>query len=141
MKIEVVTNTEMLAQALLIRKKVFVKEQNVPLEIEIDEFEESATHFLVINDNNMPIATSRMRNVKGKAKIERVCVLAEYRQLHIGKKLMQFMEKIAIKNQFKVLVLSAQIQAVQFYQKLGYKVCSGIFFDAGIEHCKMEKQL
>ena len=96
-------------------------------------------------EKNLPLSdkvtTVVIENIEGKAKIERVCVLAEYRQLHIGKKLMQFMEKIAIKNQFKVLVLSAQIQAVRFYQKLGYKVCSGIFFDSGIEHCKMEKQL
>lgn len=75
MKIKIINNNvEMLEQAFLIRKKVFVDEQNVPLAEEIDEFEEMATHFLVFSDNNIPIATSRMRNVAGKAKIERVCV-------------------------------------------------------------------
>lgn len=142
MRIEIIdNNVEMLEQAFLIRKKVFVDEQNVPLDEEIDEFEERATHFLVFSDNNIPIATSRMRNVGGKAKIERVCVLAEYRKLHIGKKLMEFMEKLAVKNKFKAIILYAQNQALNFYKSLGYQVCSEQFLDAGIKHCKMEKKI
>lgn len=141
MKIKIINNVTMLEQAFLIRKKVFVDEQNVPLAEEIDEFEEMATHFLVFSDNNIPIATSRMRNVAGKAKIERVCVLAEYRKFHIGKKLMEFMEKLAIENNFKVIILCAQIQALNFYKSLGYQVCSVPFLDAGIKHLKMEKKI
>lgn len=143
MKIEIVNNNnlEMLEQAFVIRKKVFVDEQNVPFDEEIDEFEKIATHFLVFNNDNMPIATSRMRTVDGKAKIERVCVLLEYRKLHIGKKLMVFMEKIAMANKFKVIILFAQIQALNFYKSLGYEVCSEQFLDGGIKHCQMEKKI
>ncbi|WP_425381498.1 GNAT family N-acetyltransferase [Spiroplasma endosymbiont of Polydrusus pterygomalis] len=83
-----------------------------------------------------------MRNVAGKAKIERVCVLAEYRKFHIGKKLMEFMEKLAIENNFKVIILCVQIQALNFYKSLGYQVCSVPFLDAGIKHLiKMEKKI
>lgn len=141
MKIEIINNVEMLEQAFLIRKKVFVDEQNVPLAEEIDEFEEIATHFLVFSDNNIPIATSIMRNVDGKAKIERVCVLSEYRKLHIGKTLMEFMEKVAAENKFKVIILCAQLQALNFYKSLGYQVCSEEFLDGGIKHHKMEKKI
>lgn len=141
MKIEIVNNIEMLEQAFLIRKKVFVNEQKVPFEEEIDQFEDVSTHFLVFDDNNKPIATSRMRKVEDIVKIERVCILQEYRKLGIGKKLMEFMEKVAIKNQFKVISLHAQIKALNFYKNLGYKVCSEIFLDAGIKHCKMEKKI
>lgn len=69
------------------------------------------------------------------------CVLAEYRKLHIGKKLMEFMEKLAIKNNFKVIILCAQIQSLNFYKSLGYQVCSVPFLDAGIKHCKMKKKI
>ncbi|WP_342266963.1 GNAT family N-acetyltransferase [Spiroplasma endosymbiont of Villa modesta] len=85
MKIEIVNNIEMLEQAFLIRKKVFVNEQNVPFEEEIDQFEDVSIHFLVFDNNNKPIATSRMRKVEDIVKIERVCILQEYRKLGIGK--------------------------------------------------------
>ncbi|WP_338962129.1 MULTISPECIES: GNAT family N-acetyltransferase [unclassified Spiroplasma] len=141
MKIEIVNNIEILEQAFLIRKKVFVNEQKVPFEEEIDQFEDVSIHFLVFDDNDKPIATSRMRKVEDIVKIERMCILQEYRRLGIGKKLMEFMEKVAIKNQFKVISLYAQIQALNFYKNLGYKVWSEIFLDAGIKHCKMEKKI
>lgn len=103
MKIEIVNNIEILEQAFLIRKKVFVNEQKVPFEEEIDQFEDVSIHFLVFDDNNKLIATSRMQKVEDIVKIERVCILQEYRKLGIGKKLMEFMEKVTIKNQFKVI--------------------------------------
>lgn len=141
MKIQIVTNIEMLEQVFLIRTKVFINEQNVPFAEEIDEFEDTAIHFLVVDDNNEPIAASRMRDVAGKAKIERVCVLPEYRQQHVGKKLMEFIEKVAVAKKFKVIIVDAQMQALNFYKKLGYNVCSEVFLDAGIKHCRMEKKI
>ncbi|WP_342252965.1 hypothetical protein [Spiroplasma endosymbiont of Zeiraphera isertana] len=49
MKIEIVNNIEMLEQAFLIRKKVFVNEQKVSFEEEIDQFEDVSTNFLVFD--------------------------------------------------------------------------------------------
>lgn len=141
MKIKIVNDMVMLEQVFLIRKKVFVEEQNVPLNEEIDEFEDDSIHFLVYDDKDNAIAASRLREEKDKAKIERVCVLQSHRNLHVGKQLMEFMEKVAVKKGYKIVSLSAQTQALKFYSKLGYKICSEPFMDAGIEHYRMEKKL
>lgn len=142
MEIKIVKNQKMLNEALKIRKLVFVDEQKVPLAEEIDEYETTATHFLVHNKNNQTIATCRTRNYNDKKiKIERICVLKTYRGLKIGEKLVIFAEQDAKKHGFKIAILAAQTQALNFYKKLGYQICSEPFMDANIEHYLMEKSL
>lgn len=142
MKIKIVNNQKMLNQALKVREIVFINEQKVPLSEEIDQYENEAIHFLVYNKKNQPIATCRTRIYSdNKVKIERVCVLKAYRGLQIGKNLINFAEQEAKNQGFKVSVLSAQSQVLDFYQKLGYQVCSEPFIDANIEHYLMEKIL
>lgn len=141
MKIKIVQNQKMMNQALRIREAVFINEQKVPLSEEVDEYDTSATHYLVYNLKNSPIATCRTRNYHGKLKIERVCVLKPYRGKKVGEKLMMHAEKEAQKQGFKATVLAAQTQIVPFYEKLGYQVTSDPFIDANIEHYLMEKAI
>ncbi|MDQ7983054.1 MAG: GNAT family N-acetyltransferase [Spiroplasma sp.] len=142
MKIKIVNNQKMLNQALKVREIVFIDEQKVPLSEEIDEYETTATHFLVYNKKNQPIATCRTRVYHdNKIKIERVCVLKPYRDLKIGQKLMNFAELEAKKQGFTTAILAAQTPALNFYQRLGYQICSESFIDANIEHYLMEKLL
>ena len=63
MNIMIVTNEEELQQAYHVRKTVFVEEQNVPIEEEIDHLEGESTHFLVTNENDEPIGAGRFRVV------------------------------------------------------------------------------
>lgn len=141
MKIKTVQNQKMMNQALKIREAVFINEQKVPLSEEVDEYETLATHYLVYNLKNKPIATCRTRSYDGKLKIERVCVLKPYRGKKIGEKLMLHAEKEAHKQGFNGTILAAQSQVVPFYEKLGYQVCSDSFMDANIEHYLMEKTI
>lgn len=142
MKIKIVNNQKMLNQALKVREIVFINEQKVPLSEENDQYETKATHFLVYNKKNQPIATCRIRVYSdNKIKIERVCVLKAYRNLEIGKNLINFAEQEAKTQGFNQVVLSAQTQVLDFYQKLGYQVCSKPFMEANIEHYLMEKSL
>ena len=69
-----------------IRRLVFIEEQNVPEDMEWDEYDNSATHFLATL-NNKVIATARL---KTDGQIGRMAVLAEYRNKGIGSKLLQF---------------------------------------------------
>ncbi len=127
--------------AFNIRKKVFVEEQGIPLHLEIDEFDQTATHFVVLEDDE-PIAAARIRETESNVgKVERVCVLPEHRRKHLGVLVMKALEEHAKKNGWKKLKLNAQTYAIPFYEKLAYQVTSPEFDDAGIPHRAMEKEI
>ncbi|WP_027408879.1 GNAT family N-acetyltransferase [Anoxybacteroides tepidamans] len=127
--------------ALSIREKVFVIEQNVPVEEEIDSFEEEATHF-VLYDGNKPVGAGRFRLLEeGIGKIERICVLPDYRSKGAGRLIMEGIERFASECGVKKTKLNAQTHAEAFYSKLGYETVSDVFMDAGIPHVTMVKKL
>ncbi|KAB8139083.1 GNAT family N-acetyltransferase [Gracilibacillus oryzae] len=140
MDIKIVENEQMLQDAYSVRYTVFVDEQNVPEELEIDELESEAIHFVgYIGDK--PVAASRMRFVEGYGKMERICILHEYRGRNFGKELLIYMEKVAKEKGMDKSKLNGQTQAESFYKKLGYETVSGEFMDAGIPHVTMTKAL
>lgn len=127
--------------AFYVRKKVFVDEQGVPITLEIDEYDQTANHFIVYIDDN-PIGAGRIREInKGIAKVERVCILQEFRGKHLGSLIMEELEKYARSVNMTKIVLNAQSYAVPFYEKLGYTVTSPEFMDADIPHRAMEKEI
>ena len=127
--------------AFEVRKTVFVEEQGVPMHIEWDDYDDSATHF-VGYDLERPIAAGRVREIESDVgKIERVCVLPEHRGQHVGVLMMNRMEEYARTAGLFVLKLNAQSYAIPFYEKLGYTVSSPEFMDAGIPHRAMEKTI
>ena len=129
-----------LADAFSIRKTVFVEEQNVPLEEEIDQFEDEAVHFVLYNDGS-PIGAGRFRVVDGYGKVERICVLKEARKTGAGNAIMNGIEEHAREQGLHNLKLNAQTQAIPFYARLGYEVVSEEFLDAGIPHKTMMKEM
>jgi len=137
--VKLVTTEEEKQLAFDVRKKVFVEEQGVPLHLELDEFDKTAAHFIVQEDDHT-IAAARVREVSpGVGKIERVCVLKEYRGKRLGILIMEQVEKYAVEYGWKKLKLNAQSYAIPFYEKLGYIVTSPEFLDAYIPHRAMEK--
>jgi len=140
MNVKIVESEEELQQAYHIRMVVFVEEQNVPPEEEIDDLEGSSIHFIGY-DNEKPVAASRLRFVEEYGKLERICVSKEARGKSFGKEIIQAMEKVVQEKGFKKAKLHAQTHAEGFYQKLGYHTVSGEFMDAGIPHVTMIKDL
>jgi predicted GNAT family N-acyltransferase len=138
--VKVVETDKELEDAFSVRRTVFVDEQNVPEEEEIDQFESSSTHF-VAYENGQPIAAGRFREVDGYGKVERICVLKEYRKSGAGKAIMETIESFAQENGFSTLKLNAQTHAIPFYSRLNYEVISDEFMDAGIPHRTMKKSL
>lgn len=129
------------AEAFTIRQKVFVEEQQVPEELEIDAYEQEATHFLAYV-NGVPAGTARMRWEDDQtAKAERVAVLAHFRGTGVGRALMHAIEREAKHHKAVAVKLNAQITAQPFYERLGYEAYGAPFFDAGIEHIAMTKKL
>lgn len=140
MQIKRVTTEEQLEDAFSVRKTVFVKEQGVAEEVELDEYEDCSDH-VVIYDENKPVGTGRVRIVEDKAKLERICVLASHRKHHLGKTIMNELEAIAIEKGLAKAKLHGQVQAAAFYEKLGYETASDVFMEENIPHVKMVKDL
>ncbi len=122
-----------LKKAQEIRFKVFVHEQNVPEELEL-EHEEDSVHYLVKMDGS-EIATGRYREIDGKIKIERFAVLKEKRGFGLGKKLLEYM--LSHIPHGKKIYLNAQDTAVNFYKSGGFEIEGNAFYEAGIKHFKM----
>lgn len=133
-----VKTEEQLRDAYAIRKKVFVEEQHVPIEIEIDEHDANSSHF-VLYDGDKPVGAGRFRILDGKGKVERICILPTHRGRGAGLKIMEKIEEFARSLHIEDLVLNAQTSAIPFYKKQGYVVVSEEFFDAGIPHRTMKK--
>lgn len=135
-----ITNAQEMELAFGIRKKVFVEEQGVAEEVELDEHDKYADHVLVYSMET-PVATGRVRNVEGVAKLERICVLQTHRKYGIGKAVVEALESIARERGFAKAKLNSQTHAESFYQKLGYTAVSDIFMEEGIPHLTMIKHL
>ncbi|MCH1626267.1 GNAT family N-acetyltransferase [Ferdinandcohnia quinoae] len=139
MNTRIVTIEKERQDAFHVRKIVFVDEQNVPLEEEIDQFEDDATHF-VLYDEEKPVGAGRFRVIDDIGKVERICVLSTHRSKGAGKIIMNKIEEFAKEKGISTLKLHAQTHAENFYKKLGYETASpDVFLDAGIPHVTMEK--
>ncbi|MFD2639917.1 GNAT family N-acetyltransferase [Piscibacillus salipiscarius] len=140
MNIKLVDTKEQLEDAYQVRSEVFIKEQNVPPEIEVDEHESEAVHFVGYLDEK-PVAASRLRLLDDYGKFERICVLKELRGKHYGQQIIQEMEDYLVSQKVKKAKLNAQTHAEEFYKRIGYETISDEFMDAGIPHVTMIKEL
>ncbi|ALC80777.1 MULTISPECIES: GNAT family N-acetyltransferase [Bacillus] len=125
--------------ALSIRNEVFINEQKVSPEIEMDELDETSVH-VVLYDGEKPVAAGRTRLFEGMGKLERICVLKSYRSKGCGKQIVNALEEAAAKLGASSFLLYSQVQAAVFYEAQGYKTVSGEFLAAGIPHVKMIKE-
>ena len=137
-----VTTPEERAAVFALRMVVFVEEQNVPPEEELDHYDVTATHFVASTSEGEVIGTARLLDKgDGTGKIGRVAVLQSSRGKGIGAAIMKAVEQYAEGAGYRRLVLDAQCYAIPFYEKLGYVAEGEIFLDAGIEHRFMTKVL
>ena len=133
LKIQLVKTKKEYKDILEIRKKVFIEEQNVPLNIEI-EHEEDSKHVICFIDQ-LAVGTGRWRKTKNGIKLERFAVLTDFRNKGIGKEIVNFiLSEISSNN---TIYLHAQEAVVNFYKKLGFKVSGKKFYEADILHSKM----
>jgi len=134
------TATEM-EGALGVRFRVFVSEQQVPMEEELDEIDASATHAIAIH-NGQVIATGRVfyRDEDSAARIGRMAVDSDWRRHGIGGRLLKFLEQEATKQGVTTYVLNAQVYVKDFYAANGYEERGEEFLEADIVHILMRKQ-
>ena len=131
-----ITTKEQLEQAFLIRRTVFVEEQNCPPELELANEEESV-HFLATLDHQ-PCGACRWRKTDKGYKLERFAVLKEYRGKRVGQALVAAVLDDLPKDA-NYIYLNSQLDAVGLYTKFGFQKEGEQFEEAGIQHFKMVK--
>jgi predicted GNAT family N-acyltransferase len=142
MEVRRVESGDELEAALAVRRSVFVEEQGVPEHRELDGRDDTATHFLAVDDDDRAVGAARLREYdSARAKVERVAVLTSERGGGLGRDLMDAVEAHAAEEGYEEVLLHAQLPVVDFYERLGYEVTSEEFEDAGIPHREMRKAL
>ena len=119
-----------------VRRVVFINEQQVPEELEWDEFDDSCHHVLVTDSANRPVGAGR---IKSDGHIGRMAVLKDCREQGIGSAILAVMLEYAEQQHIPRVFLHAQHTAIPFYEKHGFMVCSARFMDAGIPHKSMSR--
>lgn len=126
------------AEARRVRETVFVREQQVPVELELDEFDARSLHALAIASNGEVLGTGRLLP---DGHIGRMAVLPDERGRGVGRALLDGLTATAQAQGHETIRLNAQMQAVAFYQKFGFITEGESFLDAGILHVGMVKRL
>ncbi len=116
-----------------IRDAVFIREQAVPKNIEMDGKDAECIHFLIYKEDD-PVGTAR---IKMGGKIERVSILEPHRKKGLGSKLMKFIIDTAKKKGLEKIYLHSQMGSIGFYKNLGFIEKGEVFQEAGIDHVPM----
>ncbi|QLY30924.1 GNAT family N-acetyltransferase [Nocardia huaxiensis] len=140
--IEVVTvaTEQELSDAYAVRLQVFVEEQGVPEEEELDALDATADHFLARVDG-LPAGAGRMVVRDGVGVLGRLAVLKEARGTGLGVALVRAIEDKVRERGLDAVELHSQTHAQGFYERLGYQAYGEIGMDAGIPHIWMRKVL
>lgn len=122
-----------------LRSDVFVEEQGVPRELELDARDPRCVHVLAFFDES-PVGTARV-DLEHGARVGRLAVTRPMRGRGIGTALMRRLHELARERGFARVWCHAQAAAEPFYAQLGYSAVGERFVEAGIEHVRMEKVL
>lgn len=139
-----VTSMDELREALAIRFRVFVDEQRVPREEELDRYDTTPTdsqafHVLARIDG-VAVGTARLlldAAPDTPVHLGRVAVLPEWRRHRVGDALMARLHDEARTRGYRLIEISAQVHAIPFYEHLGYVAEGPVYLEAGIEHRAM----
>lgn len=130
--------------SMRLRTDVFIQEQSIPTELELDEFDGEAVHWLLVNpDNQEPVATGRMLSyqeacqARPVAKIGRIAVSQSVRGQRLGERLMREILAYVQAEGYEQAILDAQTRVMPFYEKLGFVKEGFEFMDANIPHYRM----
>lgn len=116
-----------------VRFAVFVEEQGVPAEIEMDEWDACSRHVLA-SKAGLALGTGRLLP---DGHIGRLAVLPSYRGQGVGIRIMEELMRLGREAGLRSFVLSAQVQAAPFYEGLGFVRRGPVFEEAGIPHVEM----
>ena len=117
-----------------IRTIVFIQEQQIPANLEWDEFDAISMHVLALNSDGQPIGTAR---VLPDGHIGRLSVLKAWRGKGIGSAIMLKIIEELTNQEIPKVMLNSQVSAISFYERFGFRISGKEFMEAGIAHVKM----
>jgi len=120
-----------------IRFQVFVREQRVPAEIELDDMDAPSLHAIAF-ENEKAIGTGRLLP---DGHIGRMAILKEWRRRGIGAAILKALIDAAERRGDREIALSAQLHAVEFYRTHGFEPVGDVYEEAGIPHQAMVRAL
>ncbi|WP_027108010.1 GNAT family N-acetyltransferase [Lacticigenium naphthae] len=129
------------AGAFSVRMAVFVVERGIALQEEFDSVDEKKPNYIVIYDENHPIATGRYSMKGGVIRPGRIAVLASQRKKGLGKVIVEEIEKIGKDAGCRQSLIHGEMTAVPFYEKIGYVQNSTRFIEDGVECIKLIKDI
>lgn len=139
--VRVVTSEADRAAVFALREQVFVQEQGVPMDIEMDELDADADHFIARLDGRV-VGTGRLvAEDAGTGVLGRLAVTPAARGAGLGVALVAAIERRAAERGLKTIDLHAQVHARGFYERLGYTAEGDVFDEAGIAHITMRKAI
>jgi len=137
-RIELLPWEEAREQASRIRFRVFVEEQGVPREIELDELDARCLHAVAFDGKGVPVGTGRLLP---DGHIGRMAVLEQRRRQGVGSALLNRLIEAARERGDREILLSAQVHAVDFYRRHGFETVGEVYQEAGIPHRSMRLRL
>jgi predicted GNAT family N-acyltransferase len=141
LQVRILDSPEETEAVRLLRARVFVDEQGVPPEIEVDEFDDIAVH-AVASQFGVIVGTGRLiLDTPYHARIGRMAVEASQRRSGVGSAILAFLENEARSRGIKQVSLHAQNYVQNFYARYGYLTHGEIFLEAGILHIEMRKYI
>jgi predicted GNAT family N-acyltransferase len=123
---------------IAVREEVFVREQNVPPEMELDEDDPRSVHVLARAPDGTVIAAGRLTPA---GQIGRMAVLKDWRGRGVGSALVELLLEQARTRGMGEVLLHAQAEATDFYLKHGFEVAGEDFMEAGIPHRPMRRAI
>ncbi len=130
------------AGARQVRNEVFIDEQHIPIDMEIDQADETAVHALACNRMGVPVATGRLlQRSPGVGQIGRMAVTRVLRGANLGRDVLLVLLQAANQRGDHAVVLHAQRNAEPFYARFGFVARGEAFAEAGIMHIEMVKAL
>ena len=130
------------AGAYYVRIQAMARKHHIPLQREFDEHDGPDTKYIVITEDDFPIATARMYPESEKSMmIGRVVVLPEYRRQGIGTLAVCACEEWAEELGFSTAVVESRDNKVAFYEQMSYEVCGEAVEGDTFRCIRMEKEL
>jgi len=140
-EVKVVETEAEMEAALAVRMRVFVAEQSVPAEEELDDEDATATH-VIARHNELVIGTGRLLILEeGTCQIGRMAVDQPWRRRGVGGQLLLYLEQEACSQGMSQAMLHAQEYVKGFYAAHGYLERGDVFLEAGIPHIEMRKEI
>lgn len=139
-EIVIVRDERQREDAFRVRIAVFVDEQGIPREEELDELDGTAIHCVGYGDG-APVAAGRLVLADDYGKIGRMAVLASHRGRGLGAAVLAALEAEGAARGIREFRLSAQLSARGFYDRLGYTDVGDVYDEVGIPHIAMQRRL